>query len=803
MTRPRLRCLALAVTAFCGAAGPLCAQPVEDPWAVTGPDRPFAVAAAALAGVHAVADVEQDRVEVRDTRGTLIRALTRADFAALFPWMSLDESDDGPVAIALSDSGRLVFIGVRDTNTAPDGQPNDGIVRCEIDTGEMQLFARLDLGAATTAARPALAHFRGRLHVGTPFDTRVYNAQANVIAGSLVTTTPTPASSLAVDRDVGMLYAIDAGAGPGGSTLRRAPTGQATLTYSTVALSPAITTMRSLAWSDHFGNNQSGLFILAAGSGGAGPSLWRYPAANIRALTGGPAQYISDTVQALGAPIDLLASTADGRLFAAPGPTGDALTIRDASDTRLAFDAWAADEFAQHVRFAKGLISPDGEPPGWVIDADVQLGWTRFHPATADGACWVILTLLMNDELNADPQAQPLVRTILQRYAGRAPDGIRPLRSADGIYWHWLDPFTGNAKAGWGDSYATLSTMKIVLAAARAVQRWPSDAEIRASAHDIICGISNWDPYISAAGNRPLAFLGLAGGNPQANSFSNPFHEGIIFVEQAAAYGGASSQSAFDHWLNRANLPIAVSLTAKPVTTGAFGAFQPAFVSLYSLLAQSSVRARPDWQSHYQNLRLSNAAWTDDNGPRYNTVFSAGTTRSDWGGYHADSLSNHPGDVTTFPSLLAQVAGNGSIASAPHVPSAVAGYQAYRRGARQTFLSGASILYRRSQIDLAYQPNSAGLPDVSLGALGLAELLSPGSVARVLAGAYPTCEALATPPCPADFNQDGNVDPDDLGDFINCFFAVPSCPGADFNQDGNIDPDDLGDYINTFFGPGC
>ncbi|MGD9689440.1 MAG: hypothetical protein AB7K52_07465 [Phycisphaerales bacterium] len=55
------------------------------------------------------------------------------------------------------------------------------------------------------------------------------------------------------------------------------------------------------------------------------------------------------------------------------------------------------------------------------------------------------------------------------------------------------------------------------------------------------------------------------------------------------------------------------------------------------------------------------------------------------------------------------------------------------------------------------------------------------------------------PPCPADFNGDGNVDPDDLGDFINCYFSVPPCDGADFNGDGNIDPDDLGDFINVYF----
>ncbi|MGD9690849.1 MAG: hypothetical protein AB7K52_15095 [Phycisphaerales bacterium] len=56
--------------------------------------------------------------------------------------------------------------------------------------------------------------------------------------------------------------------------------------------------------------------------------------------------------------------------------------------------------------------------------------------------------------------------------------------------------------------------------------------------------------------------------------------------------------------------------------------------------------------------------------------------------------------------------------------------------------------------------------------------------------------------CLPDFNNDGNLDPDDLGDFINCYFSMPPCPEADFNNDGNIDPDDLGDFINAYFA-GC
>jgi len=54
----------------------------------------------------------------------------------------------------------------------------------------------------------------------------------------------------------------------------------------------------------------------------------------------------------------------------------------------------------------------------------------------------------------------------------------------------------------------------------------------------------------------------------------------------------------------------------------------------------------------------------------------------------------------------------------------------------------------------------------------------------------------------ADFNADGELNPDDLADYIGAFFAIPPGTGSDFNQDGLTDPDDLADYIGAFFA-GC
>jgi hypothetical protein len=565
-----------------------------------------------------------------------------------------------------------------------------------------------------------------------------------------------------------------------GITLLRAPFGATTLSFSTVGSLPAAP--RALAWSDHFGAaGQDGLYALDAA---AGYRIHRVSPAQARGQQPlAPTLYYA-TLQPLGG----LAACADGSvLLAAPA----SVTLRDNADVRLGFEAWARDEFAQVVRLARSLITTGpgagGGPEGFVIDADVIPGWTRFHPASPDAAAWTILALLANDEINGDPTALPTIRTILRRHAGLAADGISPRRNADGIFIHWIDPATGAIKSGWNDGYATMSTMKIVLAADRARRYYPGDVGVREAADAIICSITNWDSYFTSDARMYLKARSTTG--PDTTSLSSGWHEGVIFAQQAGLFGTANGPAASARWLSRAGWPLAIYLVGRPVTGYGAGAFTPGFIAGYPLLLIDSFRASPAWRTHIADFRASHNAWTDDNGPKYLTFFSAGTTRGDWGGYHADTLTDRPGNVTTFTSLLALAAGDARIAET------YGAYQAYRRGARQTFLSGASILYRRSDIDRAYEPNSAGLPDVVLGALGLADLISPGVIDRVLAPAYGVCGG-----CPADFNADGFVDFFDFDDFVTCF-GGGSCPAgqdADFNEDGFTDFFDFDDFVAAF-----
>jgi hypothetical protein len=77
-------------------------------------------------------------------------------------------------------------------------------------------------------------------------------------------------------------------------------------------------------------------------------------------------------------------------------------------------------------------------------------------------------------------------------------------------------------------------------------------------------------------------------------------------------------------------------------------------------------------------------------------------------------------------------------------------------------------------------------------------------VAFVLSGGFlPGAGDPTTPPCFADFNGDGLLNPDDLSEFITCFFLqlqFPGfCPSGDFNQDELLNPDDLSEFITIFF----
>lgn len=682
-----------------------------------------AAAAAALSGIYATASTTTDTIEIRGIRRETLWTVDRAAIEARVPWADLDAGPDGPVALAVSDSGLHVFIAIDTDQPPPSGGAADAILRLDTTTGELITFARTELAQGLTLApSAAMAHYAGRLHLGTANGAVLtFTASAATTEGTLtgVSSIPTadPVTGMAIDRDTDTLFVSTA----------------TTILHALAAAQPTLTAMvgtptgvQSIAWSSHYaGGNLAGLYLLTQEPDNR--ARVRYVPAPFAA--GGLLGSLPTYLKLPGEPT-AIAATACGRLLLAR--TTAALLIADRTDPLLTFEDWLVDELEQAITFGRGLIAPDGEPGGWVIDADVTAGGTRFHPATPDAACWAVLLLLAADDVLHDPTAQADIATILRRYAGLTPDAFHPGVSLDGIMRHWCDPFSsqGNAKPGWPAEFASFSTMKISLAAWRARTYYPADTQITDAADTILDFPVSWDAYI-ATGSDAVYLVSL-GDRPDRNAGLNPFHEGIIYVQQAAAFGNTHADNAYARWLDPNNWPSATTLPGRPTATNVNGSAQAAFTALYPLLVTPEYRASPAWQTRVANLYASHAAWTDDNAARWFTVFSAGTTKPEFGGYNADSLTDHPGDFATFTSLMA-------FSADASTPPAVAAYHAYRTGARQTWATGASLLYRRSNQDPAYQPNTAGLPDVALGALALAELIKPGFLDAV----------LAPPPTPA------------------------------------------------------
>ncbi|MFT3684676.1 MAG: GC-type dockerin domain-anchored protein [Phycisphaerales bacterium] len=788
--RSRFLAAVLAAAAMCQSAP---ADPVSTPWPVPvsgGGAATYAAASAGLGGLWAASDGRT--VEVRDVRQTLRLSRTLSDFVPLFP--GLDAATARIGRVCFSESGRLLFVLIqRPLSGIPSVSRYEYVARIDTDTGTMTAFDTF-INPVEYASHPPLAmlHAGGRLHVG--FAAGVierqamrYDTQGSSLSG-LNTQSTGYLTALAYDRVGRSLFAIDSN----GALFRLNPAASG---GASVALGNVGTGVVSAAFSEQFGGAQNAGLYLGLADGSV-----RFVSA--AAARGSPPVVATDYANGTG--VQEVSAGADGSLL-----IGDVTGVRrvtDTSDTRLGFNEWLADEVRQQVVFAKGLISPQGEPAGWVIDGDVASG-APFHPATPDAAAWAVLLLTASDELFNDPDARPLVRTILQRYAGQL-QGPAPSRNADGMFRHWIDPLTGGVKPGWDPEFATMSTMKIVAAAARAGNHFSGDAEIVSAARAICCSVRNWDAYVQQGGgtsSRSMYLKGDPAGGPVAASISAPFHEGLIFVEQAAFYGSQpGTRATYASWLDWASMPYASYIGRRIVGTS--NTFAPAFISVYPLLLGNDYRSRADWRGQVANVSSAAAAWTDDNSPRWFTVFSAGTTKPEWGGYHADAINDSPGNVATFTALC----GLAARADGLGVREATAAYHAYRTGARQTFRSGASMLFRRSSTDPTWSPTDAGMPDVGMGGLGLADVLSQGFVDRVLMTSLPVCSS-----CTADIGRaggvpgaDGMLDNNDFIAFISAFFGgdgltadlghAGGLPGGD----GALDNNDFIAFISAYFG-GC
>ncbi len=220
-----------------------------------------------------------------------MHTITRQDITALLPWMSLDGGPDGPDALAFSDSGRLLFIGVHDDTTAPDGGASDGILRYDTQTGDLTLFARLEIAnQGTTWPHNALAFYKGVLYAGVDGGIKAYCANKNDLTGTLLFSSSAPAGfmvhGLTVDRGNVLLYAT------WNDQIYRSPVTGTSLNFTLVG--GGFTNLRALAYSDNYGGPATpGLFVLESTASPAFARVWYINPSMARGLlTYNPSTYL-------------------------------------------------------------------------------------------------------------------------------------------------------------------------------------------------------------------------------------------------------------------------------------------------------------------------------------------------------------------------------------------------------------------------------------------------------------------------------------------------------------------------------
>mgnify|MGYP001591777030 CR=1 FL=1 len=166
------------------------------------------------------------------------------------------------------------------------------------------------------------------------------------------------------------------------------------------------------------------------------------------------------------------------------------------------------------------------------------------------------------------------------------------------------------------------------------------------------------------------------------------------------------------------------------------------------------------------------------------------------GGFASNNLWKTTDSGTTWTPIV----GTGATAL-PSIP--IYGIARHPQNPQWLYVSTEMGVYASSDGGLHWSTSNEGPANTRVDEI---TFLTGGST-TLLAATYGrglfTADIPLTPPCPADFNQDGAVDFFDYDDFVLCFEGL-TCPPptppttADFNRDGAVDFFDYDDFVVAF-----
>lgn len=297
-------------------------------------------------------------------------------------------------------------------------------------------------------------------------------------------------------------------------------------------------------------------------------------------------------------------------------------------------------ELFQQLRHSTGVYS----------DA-LRFQGAQFHPASVATTGMGLISLCIADSMGWINDAEAQVIHTLKSMAGQHPN-FQPEQNQKGLFRHFIDQNTG-AQA-WNSEFSSIDT-GILIAGALFCKRYFADNAVIAELADNMYLSVNWASTIA---NPVTGGIYLTQNTQGVGAgITKPFNEYMIVAWLAKNDMRNDSVATLlwnNHYADPASLPTS-NFSGIDVLTDSPGNFLSGFVHQFPYYLCNYYTTHPDYLMHMDQARKADSLWWRNNTSAAANVWGFGAGASNvWSpsGYHADNISNHPGDICS-PHIIA------------------------------------------------------------------------------------------------------------------------------------------------------
>ena len=384
-------------------------------------------------------------------------------------------------------------------------------------------------------------------------------------------------------------------------------------------------------------------------------------------------------------------------------------TCSDAVDIAIEPDSAEVEGF---FRDAYAVIEALRAPSGAYRDA-IVLNGAQYHPASVATTGVGLVSLCIADSMGWDPLAEAKALHTLKAMAGLNA-GFQPERNLHGLFRHFIDLVTG--EQAWDSEFSSIDS-GILTAAALFAKSYFRDNDSIGCLADALFLSTDWASCMANPTSGAIFLTQDYAG--QGAGLTLPYNEYMIvaWLAKHDAWNPAPGTQLWDlHYADPQGLPTA-TYCGYDVLTDVPGQFLSNFIPQFCYYYCHPYTTSPAYQVFMEQAMLTDRCWWQTEGGAsscYIWGFGAGAAPDSVGGYHADNISFHPGDIAS-PHIIA-----GFI---PLDPNALTDLLALRQsglGLYQLPNSNVEFLWRYSLLDPTWVARDVQGIDFSTMVYGLA-----------------------------------------------------------------------------------